>query len=216
MDELLGTRAQPERRSRSGSRCAEVGTGRAVLSPRPFSRSGSLPPLRFGQFSLDEAEHFLHNRVASAAKLRWCSGSSRKSLFGLLRERWCTPCSGSTTRDGGVWRNARSRIWRHLVLCAGGGCVEFVRATRVRGYQLKIGMWTSSPEPPEVSVAQIDGEKTTGNITLGPTSAGLPGPLPSTAHFPSPGCWEITARGATGIAFARVNIVPLRQPPTEP
>jgi len=46
MDELLGTRAQPERWSRSGSLCAEVGTGRAVLSPRPFPRSGSLPPLR--------------------------------------------------------------------------------------------------------------------------------------------------------------------------
>src|SRR5437879_7710187 len=77
MDELLGTRAQPERWSRSGSLCAEVETGRAVLSPRPFPRSGSLPPLRFGQFFLDEAEHFLHNRVASVATLRWCSGSSR-------------------------------------------------------------------------------------------------------------------------------------------
>src|SRR5260370_17873603 len=77
MDELLGTRAQPERWSRSGSLCAEVGTGRAVLSPRPFPRSGSLPPLRFGQFFLDEAEHFLHNRTASVAALRGCSGSSR-------------------------------------------------------------------------------------------------------------------------------------------
>jgi hypothetical protein len=35
MDELLGTRAQPERRSRSGSLCVE----------------------------LDEAEHFLRNRM---------------------------------------------------------------------------------------------------------------------------------------------------------
>src|ERR1035438_5083116 len=78
--ELLGTRAQPERWSRSGSLCAEVGTGRAVLSPRPFPRSGSLPPLRFGQFFLDEAEHFLHNRVASIATLRWCSGSSRNAV----------------------------------------------------------------------------------------------------------------------------------------
>src|SRR5271169_538491 len=79
MDELLGTRAQPERWSRSGSLCAEVGTGHAVLSPRPFPRSGSLPPLRFGQFFLDEAEHFLHNRVASVATLRGCSGSSRNA-----------------------------------------------------------------------------------------------------------------------------------------
>src|SRR5579864_3668431 len=77
MDELLGTRAQPERWSRSESLCAEVGTGRAVLSPCPFPRSGSLPPLRFGQFFLDEAEHFLENRMASVAMLRGCSGSSR-------------------------------------------------------------------------------------------------------------------------------------------
>src|SRR5713101_3559506 len=80
MDELLGTRAQPERWSRSGSLCAEVGTGRAVLSPRPFPRSGSLPPLRFGQFFLDEAEHFLQNRMASVATLRGCSGSSRNAV----------------------------------------------------------------------------------------------------------------------------------------
>jgi hypothetical protein len=65
MDELPGDEAQPGRWSRSGSLCAEVGTGRAVLSPRPFPRSGSLPPLRFGQFFLNEAEHFLQNRMAS-------------------------------------------------------------------------------------------------------------------------------------------------------
>src|SRR5271169_4992038 len=47
MDELLGTRTQPERWSRSRSLCAEVGTGRAVFFRLPFPRSGSLPPLRF-------------------------------------------------------------------------------------------------------------------------------------------------------------------------
>jgi hypothetical protein len=36
MDELLATKAQPERWSRRWSLCVEVGTGRAVLSPRPF------------------------------------------------------------------------------------------------------------------------------------------------------------------------------------
>ncbi|HTC55814.1 MAG TPA: hypothetical protein VK706_05330 [Candidatus Sulfotelmatobacter sp.] len=40
----------------------------------PFSASSILPSLRFGQVSLDEAEHFLHNRDASVATLRWCSG----------------------------------------------------------------------------------------------------------------------------------------------
>ena len=49
---------------------------------RPFPRtslsaSGNLPALRSGQVSLDEAEHFLHNRAVRVATLRWCSGSSR-------------------------------------------------------------------------------------------------------------------------------------------
>ena len=79
MDELLATRAHPERWSRSGSLCVEVGTGHAVLSPRPFPRSGSLPPLHFGQFFVDEAEHFLQNRMASVATLRGCSCSSRNA-----------------------------------------------------------------------------------------------------------------------------------------
>jgi hypothetical protein len=46
----------------------------------PFSASGILPSLRSGQASLDEAEHFLHNRSASVATLRWCSGSSRNAV----------------------------------------------------------------------------------------------------------------------------------------
>jgi hypothetical protein len=32
------------------------------------------------RFFLDEAEHFLHNRDASVATLRWCSGSSRDAV----------------------------------------------------------------------------------------------------------------------------------------
>jgi hypothetical protein len=35
----------------------------------PFSASSILPSLRFGQISLDEAEHFLDNRVADGASL---------------------------------------------------------------------------------------------------------------------------------------------------
>jgi hypothetical protein len=46
----------------------------------PFSASGVLPSLRSGQVFLDEGEHFLHNRVASVATLRWCSGSSRNAV----------------------------------------------------------------------------------------------------------------------------------------
>ena len=46
----------------------------------PFSASGILPSLRYGQVSLDEGEHFLHNRGASVATIRWCSGSSRNAV----------------------------------------------------------------------------------------------------------------------------------------
>jgi hypothetical protein len=45
----------------------------------PFSASGILPSLRFGEVSLDEAGHFLHNRGASVAIFRWCSGSIPES-----------------------------------------------------------------------------------------------------------------------------------------
>src|ERR1700688_3433668 len=50
MDELLGTRAQPERWSHSGSLCAEVGTGRAVLSP--FLAPALFPRCASDSFSL--------------------------------------------------------------------------------------------------------------------------------------------------------------------
>jgi hypothetical protein len=48
---------QSERYSRSGFLCAERGKA-FRLSPHPLLRSGILPPLRYGQLSLDEAEHF--------------------------------------------------------------------------------------------------------------------------------------------------------------
>ena len=71
----------PERCSRSGAHCV-LRRGQAVPSfPRtPFLASGALPPLRSGYISLDEAEHFLHNRSASVATLRWYSGSSQNAV----------------------------------------------------------------------------------------------------------------------------------------
>ena len=47
---------------------------------RPFPASSILPSLRFGQVPLDDVEHFLQNRPASVATLRWCSGSSRNAV----------------------------------------------------------------------------------------------------------------------------------------
>ena len=56
------------------------GKGLPPLSPHPFAARGIHPPLRSGQVSLDEGEHFLHNRDASVATLRWCSVSSRNAV----------------------------------------------------------------------------------------------------------------------------------------
>jgi hypothetical protein len=67
-------------RSRAPGFC-ELRRGTACrLSPRPFARyrRSSFAALR--TFFLDEAEHFLHNRDASVATLRWCSGSSRNAV----------------------------------------------------------------------------------------------------------------------------------------
>jgi hypothetical protein len=73
------------------------GQGLPPLSPHPFLRERILPPLRSGQVSLDEAEHFLHNRDASVATLRWCSGSSRNAVrlpFGMSVQLHRNPQTG--------------------------------------------------------------------------------------------------------------------------
>ena len=62
-------------------RHCELRRGKACrLSPHPFAASGS--PLRFApdRFPLTKANTFPHNRVASVATLRWCSGSSRNAV----------------------------------------------------------------------------------------------------------------------------------------
>jgi hypothetical protein len=69
-----------------GLSSAGRGQGLPPLSPHPLLRNQLRPSLRFGQVSLDEAEHFLHNRCTSVATLRWCSGSSRNAVrlpFGI-------------------------------------------------------------------------------------------------------------------------------------
>jgi hypothetical protein len=60
----------------------ELRRGQDVPSfPRaPMLARGGFPSLRSGQVSLDEAKHFLHNRDASVAALRWCAGSSRNAV----------------------------------------------------------------------------------------------------------------------------------------
>src|SRR3981081_1723497 len=72
MDELLGTRGLAGALVALRVTVYSGGAGRAVLCPRPlFSLRLSSSAARRTIF-LDEAKHFLHNRVASPAKLRWC------------------------------------------------------------------------------------------------------------------------------------------------
>ena len=61
----------------SGSLCAEAGTRAAAPFPTLTPLAASFLRCASDRFPLDEAEHFLHNRSASVATLRWCSGSSR-------------------------------------------------------------------------------------------------------------------------------------------
>ena len=67
-------------------------------------------------------------------------------------------------------------------------------------------MWVDRDKPPNVIVREVDGGIGVGTTTFRPTASGLPGPLPSSAHFPNAGCWEISAHGNTGTATARVRV----------
>src|SRR5580700_8522790 len=81
-----GNRQCLERCSRSGFLFAEAGTGLPPF-PAPLSPlAASL--LRFApdRFLLTKPNTLPHNRVASVATLRWCSGSSRNAVrlpFGM-------------------------------------------------------------------------------------------------------------------------------------
>jgi hypothetical protein len=63
----------PERGPRSESLRAEAGTGRAVLSPRPFPRLWH-PSFAALRIALDEPDHFFHNQNTSVAALRRLTG----------------------------------------------------------------------------------------------------------------------------------------------
>jgi hypothetical protein len=80
MDELLGTRARPERWSRSGALCAERGQHVPFFPHALFHAPVLFLRCASDSFSVDEAEHLLQNRMASVAKLRGCSGSSRNAV----------------------------------------------------------------------------------------------------------------------------------------
>src|SRR5215469_12116491 len=70
-----------------GPLCAEAGTRAAAPFPAPLSPPAA-PFLRYApdRFLLTKPNTLPHNRVASVATLRWCSGSSRNAVrlpFGM-------------------------------------------------------------------------------------------------------------------------------------
>jgi hypothetical protein len=85
---LVSPKIRPaERCSRSGSLCAEAGQRAAAPFPAPLSPLAALI-LRCApdRFLLTKPNTFPHNRGASVATLRWCSGSSRNAVrlpFGM-------------------------------------------------------------------------------------------------------------------------------------
>jgi hypothetical protein len=75
-----------------------------------------------------------------------------------------------------------------------------------QGYFLKLGIWTLTSKPPAVTIRQIGDAQLSGTASFFPTTAGLPGPLPTQLSFPNVGCWEVTAAGSTGRAVARIMV----------
>jgi hypothetical protein len=82
------------------------GKGRLPLAPHtPILATTILPSLRSGQFPLDEAEHFLHDRIASVATLRWCSGSPRNAVripSGIFVQLRRNPQTGAAGAPPGI------------------------------------------------------------------------------------------------------------------
>jgi hypothetical protein len=101
MDELLGTRAQPERWSHSGSLCAEVGTGRAVLSP-------FLAPALFLRCASDS---FSLTKPNTSCKIEWPAPLRSEGVrvhpgmpFGFPSETASASPESSAPRSGRILR----------------------------------------------------------------------------------------------------------------
>lgn len=74
------------------------------------------------------------------------------------------------------------------------------------GYQIKRPLWTTGTRLPTVTVEEVAGDNV-GSAQLMPTADGLPGPIPASLQFPSPGCWRVVAKTERGEAriFIRVQ-----------
>jgi hypothetical protein len=101
----------------------------------PFLARGTFPSLRSGQIFVDEAEHFLHNRDASVAALRWCSGSSRNAVrlpFEISVRRSASPESSLIDHLDDILNDCRLKV-----RCGVVEAISNIKSTlrRGRGYK---------------------------------------------------------------------------------
>ncbi len=82
-----------------------------------------------------------------------------------------------------------------------GQMVQYFRSS----YYMKAPIYTLDSQAPRITIARLDGPGA-GRAESNPTTEGLPGPLPTSLYFPSPGCWQVTARGRTGVATIHVRV----------
>lgn len=69
---------------------------------------------------------------------------------------------------------------------------------------LKVGIWINDTNEPEIAVISENGLDP-GSVEFAPTSAGLPGFLPTGIYFTGPGCWDVVA--TLGSDTAAINVL---------
>ena len=87
-----------------------------------------------------------------------------------------------------------------------GDNVHYLKSEK--SYYMKVAIHTLETHLPKVTVKRVDGQGQ-GRAQLSPTSDGIPGPVPTGVLFPTPGCWEIAARGSAGVARIYVQVKPI-------
>ena len=117
-----------QRAARSG----RFSVGAGTRAPAPFSASGALPPLRSGQGSLDETEHF---PAQSRSQRRYAP-----TVFGIIPER----------RSASLRTSVHLRRNPHLPICA-----EFTRMPRTCHVSKEVSFATFREAPENQGIARL-------------------------------------------------------------
>lgn len=70
----------------------------------------------------------------------------------------------------------------------------------------KFPVYVDATVLPDVEAFLSDEPSTAADVSMEPTAAGLPGPVPVGVNFPSPGCWEVKIVGQSGRVAIRVQV----------